>query len=294
MLLYLTGAQYSLKKATENPQPDPAKSLGGFVSSTPVPNNSLNALFDLISTSTIANRPKETIAIALINKYPKALRNLELKIVVDREPICGWKIAAVPLSADYGMEHIDNRYAEPMIGEFYDATFQRAAVRFKILNPPVKGDSWALIPLGLEMEVLKDGYEGAWNSLKNACAASGEYECKRLSEKEFLVEYKDDTVVPDDGIEVSFIATGGMTIEFESKFANGETNSVLLISEESAMEPESGIGLWIQRQVSPTYEQPSNEELVRQFLDKTVLAKTEEAQIVITGDFVEESTGEGD
>ena len=46
MILYLTGANTSLRKSSEAPQTDTAKSLGGYVSSTPVPSGELNALFD--------------------------------------------------------------------------------------------------------------------------------------------------------------------------------------------------------------------------------------------------------
>ena len=48
MMLYLTGATASLNKGGVA-QDDPMKSLGGYISLSPVPNGAINTLFDYIS-----------------------------------------------------------------------------------------------------------------------------------------------------------------------------------------------------------------------------------------------------
>ena len=124
MILYLTGANTSLRKSSEAPQTDTAKSLGGYVSSTPVPSGELNALFDLISAYTLEKKPRETIAVALINKLTQSIKDVTLKIVVEKDNIATFKVAAVALSESLSMEHIANRYAEPMAAEFHKVDFQ--------------------------------------------------------------------------------------------------------------------------------------------------------------------------
>ena len=131
MMIYLTGAATSLAKTQDNSQSDASRSLGGYISSTPVPNAALNTLFDLISSYTLEKKPKETIAIGLINQFDKPVKDVELKIVTDENHEAVFKIAAVAVSSeDYAMEQIANRYQEPMLADFYDASFYRAAVDF--------------------------------------------------------------------------------------------------------------------------------------------------------------------
>ena len=61
MMLYLTGASSSLAHSGGTPQDDPMKSLGGYVSNSPVPNAALNTLFDFVSLRSIKDKTKETI-----------------------------------------------------------------------------------------------------------------------------------------------------------------------------------------------------------------------------------------
>ena len=88
MMLFLTGASSSLASSGGTPQDDPMKSLGGYVSNSLVPNGTLNTLFDLISLKSIKNKTKETIAIALINKFDSIVTDVKLKIVSGQNNIC--------------------------------------------------------------------------------------------------------------------------------------------------------------------------------------------------------------
>ena len=94
-MFYLTGAQSSLKKSNEVTQTDVMKSLGGYISSSPVPNNMINTLFDMVSLKTIKDKSQETICIGLINKLEKTVSDVTLKIVTPQEAICNFKIGAV-------------------------------------------------------------------------------------------------------------------------------------------------------------------------------------------------------
>ena len=293
MILFLTGATSSLKKSDIAPQADPNKSLGGWVSSSPVPNAALNELFDLISTGMLTDRPKETLALGLINQLSVPVTNVRLSIVVGENPICEWRVAAVALSEDLRMESIPNRYSEPVAAEFYDATFQRACVDFELNGEPASGDQFMIMPLALTIDVDdKGGLKGFWNGLRNACRSASNLRAERISERRFRVSYTDEYVVPNGGVECTYVKDSDAEIVFLNKLHNGATGSVLIIDSTSEPQqliaPGGGIGLWLQREVSPDWERPTDEELIEMKKNDVILPTVEQAEIVITYDEVNE------
>lgn len=282
-MIYLTGAQTSLAKTQENPQTDAAKSLGGYISSTPVPNAALNSLFDMISAYTLEKRPKETIAVGIINKFDKAVENVELKIVTDENHEAVFKVAAVSVGEDYAMEHIANRYQEPLMGEFHNATFYRAAVDLEVKQPAAEGEEIALYPFNVVISVKEGGIEGTWNAFAEAFSNDETYDVKRISEKVFRIEMRDETIL-DTPLECSYISTEGFTAEFLGDFKNKEANSVLLTDH---LEPKQAIGLWLQRIIKKN-EYKTNEQLLKEYKEKFVLDTLEEVEMIISYNFVEE------
>lgn len=284
MMIYLTGADSSLVKSTDAPQTDTAKSLGGYVSSTPVPNGELNALFDLISAYTLEKKQKETIALALVNKLTEAVTDVTLKIVVGKDDLATFRIAAVALDSSMAMEHIPNRYAEPMAAEFHNADFQRASVDIEITNPASIGEEIALYPFNASFEVTESGIEGTWNAFESAFSNDSTYEVIRVSEKVFRIVRRDETVIttPQD---CSYITTSGFSAQFKGKLKNDATNEVTLVESGSTLEPGKGIGLWIQRDLK-SYKYPTNEQLIEDFKNKVENVDTEVAEIVVSYNLV--------
>ena len=284
MMIYLTGADTSLVKSADAPQTDTAKSLGGYVSSTPVPNGELNALFDLISAYTLEKKQKETIAIALVNKLASAVTDVTLKIVVGKDNLATFRIAAVTLDSSLAMEHIPNRYAEPMAADFYNADFQRASVDIEITNPASAGEEIALYPFNVSFEVEESGIEGTWNAFESAFSNDSTYEVTRVSEKVFRIARRDETVLAAP-LTCSYITTAGFVATFDDKLQNGATNEVTLVESTSSLLPDKGIGLWIQRDLK-SYKYPTNEQLIEDFKNKVENSDTEVAEIVISYNLV--------
>lgn len=292
MILFLTGATSSLLKSDVAPQSDPNKSLGGWVSSSPVPNAALNELFDLVSTGMLSDLPKETLALGLINQLSVPVTNVRLSIVVGQSPICEWRVAATALSEDLRMESIPNRYSEPLSAVFYDATFQRASVEFEINGEPIEGDQFLILPLSITIDVIENGVKGFWNGLKTACKQSSIYVAERLSDRRFRISYADETIVSEDGIECQCIKDSDADINFIDKMRNGSTNSVILVDSEQQITPGGGIGLWLQREVSSDWERPTDQELIEMKNRGEILPTVEQAEVVITYDEVTEETTE--
>ena len=283
MMIYLTGASTSLAKSADNPQSDVNRSLGGYISSTPVPNAAINSIFDLISSYTLEKRQKETIAIGLINQLDKAVKDVELKVVTDSDNEATFKIAAVSVGSNYLMEQIANRYQEPMSADFYDASFYRAAVDIEITQYASEGEEIALYPFNIVVEVLKTGIEGTWEAFEEAFSNDETYTVKRITENKFRIERRDETVL-ESPVQCSYITTEGFTANFLGDLKNKADNTVLISND---FQPKQAIGIWIQRVMKKT-QYPSNDELLQEFKDKYIRATIEEVELIISYNLADE------
>ncbi len=284
MMLYLTGATSSVKKSEDVAQTDVSKSLGGYISSSSVPNGSLNVLFDSVSLKTIKDKPKETICIGLVNKFEQSVRNVSLKIVSGQDDICRFKVAAVLADKNLCVEHIPNRYSEPINAEFYDATFYRASVDVEIEESAVVGESISFEPFNVIADVEQGGIEGTWESINKAFSNDETYCVKRLTETKFRIELKDDTKVSEP-FYCSILATENAKLSFSGEFSNKKDNEVLITEQ---LKPCEGIGIWIQREVSNFVER-SNEDLLKDYDEKKELEKVENVEVVIDYELVDDN-----
>ena len=280
MMLYLTGASSSLSKGNEAPQNSTIKSLGGYISSSPVPNNSLNGLFDAISMMSIKDKQRETIAIALVNKFDQEVKDVKLKTLVNENSIAKFRIAAVPVGKDMIMEHINNRYDEPMQAEFYDTSFTRAGVKLKVLNGGEKDDAISLTPFNITAVLKQDGIEGVLNSLIEAFSASENYQAKILSKDTLYIESRQENVVSEP-LSCDYVASGSIKLEFLGKYENYMNNEVLICE---TLKPGEAIGLWIQRDIS-AYRKRSNEEIIEDYDNAKSEEKVETAELIFNYNF---------
>lgn len=285
MMIYLTGAQAPLTKSGgASPQSDVNKSLGGYVSSTPVPNGALNVVFDLISSYTLEKRTPETLAFALINKFDKPVKDVELKLVTDEGNLAMFKIAAVSVDSEtMAMEHIANRYEQPINAEFHDASFYRAAVDVRIVTPAVKGEEIVFYPMNVVVEVKESGLEGTWEAICDAFDDDDTYRAKRLTADTFRIERRDETVLSEP-VACSFISTEGSSFIFDGELRNKANNTVLLSEEFAA---GACIGIWIQRRIKRT-KGLSNEQILKNYKDKFNYPTIEEVDLVINYNEVED------
>lgn len=276
MILFLTGASSSLAHSGGTPQDDPMKSLGGYVSNSPVPNGALNSLFDLVSLKSIKDRTKETIAIALINKFNYSVNDITLKLVCGQDNACSFKVAAVSLDENYCMEHINNRYSEPMLAEFYDATFNPASVDVEITRLPIPGEEVDFSPFDVMVEFSESNYDAVIKDIIRAFSKSEEYRVKRLSEKFFRIERTDDKVIVEP-FSCSYLSTDNAEFKFSGVFENLSNGEVLLAEK---LEPNQGIGIWLQREVLESDEK-TNSDMIDAYDKKIVADTVEEVELAI-------------
>lgn len=277
MMIYLTGANTSLAKTSDNPQYDPSKSLGGYISSTPVPNAAINTLFDLISSYTLDKKQNETIAIGLINKLTVDATNVELKIVTDVDNAASFKIAAVPLDSNYLMEQIANRYQEPIQAEFFDVSFYRASVDLEIIQYATAGEEIILYPFNVSVKVSQTGIEGTWDSFYEAFSNNLIYEIKRVSDTIFRISRIDETVITNS-LPCSYITTEGFTASFSGSFGNKADNTGSIID---VLHPQQAIGIWIQRIINKN-NYLTNDDLLQNYKDGYISDTIEEVEMIIS------------
>jgi hypothetical protein len=123
MKLYYTGSKIYL-----GTQPQKEFSLGGFVSSSIVPNGQFGNLFSDITKYTEGNELTEVIGLVLKNGTGNAVNDILFNFTLPENSSASYQIAVVQLAQDsngnYYMEEISNQYSLPYYATFYDAVSQ--------------------------------------------------------------------------------------------------------------------------------------------------------------------------
>lgn len=123
MLLLYTGAIQPLTG-----QRNPEKSLGGFVSSTKIPNGRINNLFEDVSYYTKIDKPVQYKAVAIENNTGDALINLKFGInYLQPNPNYKLELAIVSMNAPYvEMEKLEKTIDEPYYAQFVECIYDVA------------------------------------------------------------------------------------------------------------------------------------------------------------------------
>ncbi len=118
--LYYTGA-----RASEQEQKNPSVSLGGYKSSTKVPNARLSNLFSDISLLAEQRGLTEVIGIIAKNAYTSPISAIKAWFVYPTSPFTSYEIAIVATSCECNepyMEQLQDRFSLPYTAEFHPAT----------------------------------------------------------------------------------------------------------------------------------------------------------------------------
>lgn len=122
-------------------------SLGGGISSSIIPNTSLNNLFGDITNYSIANTKRnveEYIAIALKNELSTKAENIKIWVEYpeDESNVCSFEIAVVDFNASGQMETIPNNKSKPYYAEFTANNTSETALDCGDLGIGVKMGIW--------------------------------------------------------------------------------------------------------------------------------------------------------
>lgn len=237
MRFYYTGSS-----SFNLPQTDPSKSLGGYKSSTPVPNARLNELFGEISLTSKDITPSECVAIVLANDSEDTLVNVSLTAIYEslfgqNDCDCEYEIAPVSLNNNQLMEVIGSRLELPYYAEFYKPFSTRAFAVVKFLTPATIGDTITI--LGQTFLMTGNTIESMVNNI-NDQYDTADFKCSKKSSSELFFERK---LFGQFANPVTIATLGLATIQPVS-FSGGANNSLPL---SASFEPNEAIGIWIKR-----------------------------------------------
>lgn len=113
---------YTVISGQDAQQSSPSLSLGGFKSSSVVPNDSYNSLFSDISSYSIQKNLVEYIGLILQNTFQTGVTNISLWIPEVKSNICKIRLAIVELTPEGEMEAIPTINSKPVYAEFYETS----------------------------------------------------------------------------------------------------------------------------------------------------------------------------
>lgn len=113
---------YTISSQEGKSQKDPLLSLGGFRSSSMVPNDTLNAIFGDISEYSIQKRLPEYIGLILQNTFSSLVESISIWIPSVEGRYCKFRLAVVELSPSNEMETISTVNSKPLQAEFYECS----------------------------------------------------------------------------------------------------------------------------------------------------------------------------
>lgn len=147
---------YTTSQGSEQVQDKPSLSIGGYKSSSPVPNGKLGNLFSDISQLTISNyRQNQYIGLILKNELSGTVNNAKLWFDFLTDSYSKFRVAFVSLSADSEgqlyMERLTDKYSKPIsIQEFFEANSESNKVNIANFL------SGAQVGVWIERELLLD------------------------------------------------------------------------------------------------------------------------------------------
>lgn len=170
-------------------QRDPLISLGGYVSSTPVPNDLAGNLFSDISEIASQEISRETKAIALLNNTGSEISSLSAWIEFDDISYVDVEIAFAAINQNGGapfMERIANLKASP-----FSADFQEASENDKlILMDPIQDGEYVGLWIRRTVKIPSpiDVYPGTIANLKpgEAIEVNGAEKTKEQLQREIF------------------------------------------------------------------------------------------------------------
>lgn len=194
-MLYYTGAIQHLAIQT-----DPSKSLGGYISSSQIPNDVLGNLFPVIDNNTLENNLKHTRVIAYLNTFSNAIGSLRVYTNTPSSSFSKLKVGLIVSSVDSTcnipyFESLPSENATPFYVALQDAEGATNAVELNNILPN------QYVGVFLQRELIPTN--------NNELEENGSV--KQKSCEDFYTEYKSSdseiatNIVQKDNIEIVFL-----------------------------------------------------------------------------------------
>jgi len=133
---------YTTTARANVPQQKASQSLGGFKSSSSIPNSTFGNLFSDVSLLTIENDLPEYIGIILVNELEAEAVNIKLWLEKGEHSICNYRLAVVELSSTNEIEMLPSINSRPLYAEFYESYSLDDAINIPSMLPNEQYGIW--------------------------------------------------------------------------------------------------------------------------------------------------------
>lgn len=226
-------------------QPDRNKSLGGYMSSTPIPNGKINALFSPISLYAQKNASVEVIGIFLLNDTNAAITGITLQQIYeeklgikDNQAKFEWGI--VEPNSEFQIEMIGSRDAEPFYADFFEPETIRESCILKLIQA---ADNENVTLLGETIPMSGNTILSNIDDLVAYFSNIEEYLVEKYSDNQIYIKKQELT---DTGAAVELRNSTNVLISEPvnlSGYQDGETEISATLAAGAAL------GIWIKRTV---------------------------------------------
>jgi hypothetical protein len=238
MKLLLSGAQFY-----KSEQKSINQSVGGYMSSTPVPSGRINLLFGDVSIYSKMVGSKDCMAIYAYNDSSETITNLCIEQIQSANNDCEFYWGAVDPN-DNGetifIEKIGSRKEEPFNVDWFQPTTKRENATVIIKSAGLTGDVAEL--LDVEFDLTGNTKETLVNDIVKAFKNNETYNCHKVSQESFYIERIDKNFT---GEPIELITPGNAEF-FDKNFSGGEDGSTLILEE---LLPGKAIAFWVKREV---------------------------------------------
>lgn len=239
---------YSGANNLDDPQTLPNKSLGGYRSSTVIPNGKVNSIFNDFSNYTIQNEVVETKAIFVKNTFDIKVTGVLIYALFPDNSKVLFQISA---QSGSNIEKLNSTLDIPYYSEFLDlnVVFSKTDLNitenFSVNETVVIEGQSILVPDGTKQTFLT-------NAVK-AFETNPQYKAIKIDDNTLRIEYRIlgvFTNTPSITVVNPLAITGG-------NFGSGIDNSRLITNE---LNPGESIGIFIKRQPNNLYVEKTLEE----------------------------------
>ena len=172
---------YTTTAKQDSPQQKPSQSLGGYKSSSPVPNSALGNLFSDLSLLTLEKNLPEYLGLVLKNERDNSVSNIKIWINNPVNNLCKYKLAVVELSSVNSFEMLPSINSKPLYAEFYDVDSEVNSIE---IGPMLRGEQYGI---WLERTINTESEE--FKSLKNCDLTSTPL--SQIEEMEIKISFTD-------------------------------------------------------------------------------------------------------
>lgn len=234
---------YSGAKTLNSENFSPEKSLGGFISSTQIPNGKVESIFSNFSNMSINSGVYETKGLFIKNTFPYTVKNLLVYCVYPDQPKVQMFLSAI---AGNELELLRSSSDDPYYVTFYDVEVAYSKSTIKIVGPFLIGENVVLqdvlipVPNGLISEFITNAV--------NAFSTNILYEVVKIDDLTIELKYRKIGIYGGTPTFTT-VNTGAL---IPSNFTGGKDNSQLI----SAELPAGGcIGVFLKRKPNQNIQQ---------------------------------------